>query len=80
MRARTTCPFGPGAPVVPWGPGGPAGPSSPAGPWTPAIPCGGDGSVRFSKNRQKYAESWFTTTLTLCPRAPGAPSVPSAPC
>lgn len=45
MRARTTWPFGPGAPVVPWGPGGPGGPNIPAGPWTPAIPWEGEGAV-----------------------------------
>lgn len=50
MRARTTWPFGPGAPVVPWGPGGPGGPNIPAGPWMPAIPWEGEGAVKAKKN------------------------------
>lgn len=82
MRAHTSWPFGPGAPVVPWGPGGPGGPSSPAGPRTPARPWEGGGSLRFNQLTTDLQTKIEVTTdrLTPCPRAPGAPSVPSAPC
>lgn len=42
MRAHTSWPFAPRAPVEPWGPGGPGGPTIPGGPWRPAIPWSGD--------------------------------------